>query len=228
VDAFHLTRRAFELADRYRMIVIILTDQFLLDSISLIDPFNFSLFSHRHFFREGRPNHPSYRFTDSGISPRIVPGHGRGFQMVDSHEHDEWGHLTEDPRLRKRMVDKRLRKLDTMAVDTFGPEIIGNPDFETLVIGWGSTCGAIIEALERLNPHRAAGAYFKQVYPLPKETADILNRAKKTVVVENNAGAQLARLIRGETGIAVDREILQYDGRPFSVESLVDQLGRIL
>jgi len=227
-DAFHLTRRAFELADRYRMIVIILTDQFLLDSISLLNPFNFSGFSYQNHFREGRPHHPTYRFTDSGISPRIVPGHGEGFQMVDSHEHDPWGRLTEDPDLRRRMVDKRMRKLDAMAGEFLQPEVIGSPDCDTLVIGWGSTFGPILEALERLNAPRTACAYFRQVYPLPESTAGILNRAKQTVVVENNAGGQLSRLIRQETGIATDRKILQYDGRPFSVESLVNQIGRIL
>jgi len=224
-DGIELTQKAFNLADKYRITVIIMTDQYFLDSYSLLEKINFSKFKNDINFKKRDKNHKTYEFTKTGVSPRAIPGYGDGLECVDSDEHDEKGRITEDFKTRVKMVNKRLKKLDFMKEDYIEPEIIGSKDYKALVVGWGSTYGVIKEALEELNSENTAFAYFKQVYPLPEKTKEILKKAKTVVVVENNATAQFANLIKLETGIKADKNILQYNGMPFSVETLKKELG---
>lgn len=226
-DAMILSRRAFDLADRYRMIVIILTDQYLLDSRSPTEIPDLGKPDHKNFFEKQSDPRPTYRLTASGISPRTIPGIGRGLQQVDSHEHDEYGHLTEDPELRVEMVNKRLEKYRTMAPDFFRPELHGSEKYDNLIIGWGSTRGVILEVLKQF-PASTAFAHFKQVYPLHPDTSRVMKNARTVIVVENNAGGQFGQLLQQETGIEIHHRILQYNGRPFSVEELTRRLGEIL
>ena len=148
--------------------------------------------------------------------------------MIDSDEHDEEGHLTEDLNLRTRMVNKRLKKLDLLKNDIIPPELVGPEDYETLVVGWGSTYHAIRESLKKLNQEDVAFLHFKQVYPLHPNTLTYLKKAKKTVIVENNGTGQFGQLIRLQTGFDMDRKILKYNGLPFSVEELGERLKSIL
>jgi 2-oxoglutarate ferredoxin oxidoreductase subunit alpha len=163
-----------------------------------------------------------YALTESGVSPRGVPGYGDGFVCVDSDEHTEEGRITEDFSVRKAMVEKRMRKLS--AYEDIEPEILGPADYKTLVIGWGSTYGVVKEVLELLGRKDVAFAYFRQVFPLPKSTKAILAKAKRLVLVENNVTGQFGDLIGKELHLGIENRILQYDGTQFSVESLVRKL----
>ena len=147
---------------------------------------------------------------------------------ADSDEHDEEGRITEDLELRRKMVEKRLRKGKLLVEDAIDPELCGDQDYRDLVIGWGSTYGAIKEAVDRLGRKGLAFLSFKQVYPLPSSSRGHLERARRTVLVENNATGQFGKLLRQEAGISVDREILKYDGLPFSVEGLTKSLKEAL
>jgi 2-oxoglutarate ferredoxin oxidoreductase subunit alpha len=93
---------------------------------------------------------------------------------------------------------------------------------------WGSTYNVAKEAVENLGRDDFALLHFKQVYPLPDETRDYLQRAEKTIIVENNATAQFARLIKLNTGIDIESRILKYDGLCFSVEELTEELNGLL
>jgi 2-oxoglutarate ferredoxin oxidoreductase subunit alpha len=227
-DCFYLAQKAFDLADRYQVPVFILTDQYLLEShynIPSLDPARIPLQKH---FVETRQGYKRYELTESGLSPRGIPGFGEGLVVLDSDEHDEEGHITEDLDLRAKMVNKRLKKLDLIRTEAIPPELVGPKNYKTLIIGWGSTYHAIREALKKLNRDEAAFLHFKQVYPLHSNTVDYLKKAKKKVIVENNATGQFGQLIRMQTGFDMDRKILKYNGLPFSVEELQERLKPVL
>ena len=227
-DGFYLTQKAFNLADKYQVPVFILTDQYFVDSCYNTDFLNLSNINVEKHIVTTEVDYERYKLTANGISPRGIPGFGRGFVAVDRDEHDEAGHITEDLDLRTKMVDKRLRKLELLKKEIIGPELVGPRSYKNLVVCWGSTYNVLKEAVENLGRDDIALLHFKQVYPLPDETMDYLQRAEKTVIVENNATAQFARLIRVKTGIDIENRILKYDGLCFSVEELTEELNRLL
>jgi 2-oxoglutarate ferredoxin oxidoreductase subunit alpha len=225
---FYLAQKAFDLADQYQVPVFILTDQYLLEShynISSLDPTRIPL---KKYFIETKQDYRRYQLTETGISPRGIPNFGEGLVVLDSDEHDEEGHITEDMDLRTKMVNKRLKKLDLLMKDVIAPELIGPKDYKTLIIGWGSTYLIIKEALERLGREEMALLHFKQVYPLHPNTVNYLQKAKKRVIVENNRTGQFGQLLRMQTGFNMDQKILKYNGSPFSVEELEVQLKSVL
>ena len=226
-DVFNLSRKAFDLADRFQVPVIIMTDQYLLDSSFLTSSIDVSKAKNKKYFIKTDKNYKRYKLTKDGVSPRGVPGYGKGLVVVDSDEHDEEGHITEDLDFRTKIVDKRLKKMDLIKKEIEPPQLIGNKNYKTLVIGWGSTYYGISEALERLDNKDVSFLHYKQVYPLHPDTEEYLAKAKKTVVVENNATGQFAKLIKMETGIQVDKSVLKYNGLPFSVEEIIRGLKSI-
>jgi len=126
------------------------------------------------------------------------------------------------------MVDKRLRKLELLQYEVAPPELVGPEDYKNLVVCWGSTYHIVEEAVRNLDRDDVAFLHFKQVYPLPSETADYLLRARTTVMVEGNATSQFAKLIKLHTGIDIEDRILKYDGLSFTVEELIEGLNDLL
>jgi 2-oxoglutarate ferredoxin oxidoreductase subunit alpha len=166
--------------------------------------------------------------TENGISPRGIPGSGKGLVCVDSDEHDHDGHITEDLELRTKMVNKRLKKLDLIKQEIIPPTLWGPENYENLVICWGSTFNIVCEAVNNLKQKNTAVLHFKQVYPLNDNTAELINKADRKIVVENNATAQFARLLKIHADINVDHNILKYDGLCFAADSLAETLNGIL
>jgi len=227
-DAFTLTQRAFNLADKYQIPVFLLTDQYLLEShynFPALDP---SLIKLENHFVKTDPEYKRYLFTESVISPRGIPGFGEGLVVLDSDEHDEEGHITENLDIRTKMVDKRLRKLDQLQGEIIPPELVGPQKYETLVIAWGSNYHVVIEAMHKLGKEGVAFLHFNQVYPLHPETVSYLQRAQTTVLIENNATAQFGQVIELQTGCKLDKKILKYNGAPFSVEEIERSLKSFL
>jgi len=227
-DAFYLTHHAFNLAEKHQIPVFILSDQYFADIYYNLPDLNLDEVKFQKYIVKTDENYKRYELTEDGISPRGVPGYGKGLVVVDSDEHDEEGHITEDLDLRNMMVEKRLyKKLKGIEADVIPPEFIGPSDYDILAIGWGSTYGAIKEALDNLKNDKIAFLYFKQVYPLHRETKSYLEKAKKTVIFENNANGQFANLIKMETGFEIDEKSLKYNGMPFSVEEITETLKDI-
>jgi 2-oxoglutarate ferredoxin oxidoreductase subunit alpha len=223
-DAFYLTQIAFNMADKYQVPVFILSDQYFGDifyNVPSID--NETVEIEDHIIKTDK-NYKRYEFTNDGISPRGIPGFGDGVVVVDPHEHDEHGHITEDKYIRTKMVEKRLKKLESIQKDTIEPELVGSSSYKKLIVAWGSNYGNIVEAMENLNNMDIAFLYFKQVYPLHESTKNYLDRAKQTIIFENNAESQFANLIKLQTDYKIDRKVLKYDGRPFSVEEITYEL----
>ncbi|MBF0485104.1 MAG: 2-oxoacid:acceptor oxidoreductase subunit alpha [Candidatus Omnitrophica bacterium] len=223
-DIFLLTAMAFDLADLYQVPVFILTDQGLLDLYHTLSEFPAVTVKASNHIVKTTPDYKRYKFTDSGLSPRGIPGFGEGIVCVDSDEHDEGGYITEDSQTRKAMVDKRMKKHGLLLKDVLAPQFFGEKDYKKLILGWGSSFHAIREAMEQQSDLDTAFLYFRQVYPFPDMAIPLIEKAKEVVCVENNASGQFAKLLRRETGLAVHKKILKYDGSPFSVEELVRQI----
>ena len=224
-DAFYLTQKAFNLADKYQIPVIILTDQYTMDTYYNIPSLNLSNTKTEKHIVETDKEYKRYKITEDGISPRGIPGFGEGLVCVDSDEHNEEGHITEDLDLRTRIVEKRLKKLNLIEEEIIPPELIGDQNYKTLIIGWGSTYNAIKEAVENLGRDDIAFLHFKQVYPLHPDTVDYLEKAERTVIIEGNATSQFGKLIKLHTGFEVDEKGLKYNGLQFAVEEIEENLN---
>jgi 2-oxoglutarate ferredoxin oxidoreductase subunit alpha len=228
-ECFYLTRRAFELAERYQGPMFLLTDQFLADSYRAVVPFEIKNLAAVHGGTGTASTLPYERFafTDSGVSPRLLPGAGKQLVVADSDEHTEGGHITEDLSLRIKMVEKRLTKGTWVESEVIAPEVKGEerPDF--LLVCWGSSKGSVQEAARHLTSKgkKVATLHFSQVWPLvPEQFMEYLENAHEVVCVEGNAFGQFARLIRRETGFYIPRRILRYDGLPITPEWILHGL----
>lgn len=227
-DAFYITQKAFNLADKFQIPVIILTDQYLVDTYYNIPPFDLNQLKTENHIIETDENYLRYKITDNGISPRGIPGKGKGLIGVDSDEHDEAGHITEDLGLRVKMVDKRLAKLPLIKESAIPAQIYGPSNSRKFIISWGSTNRIVREAMVCLGKKDIAHIALQQVYPLPENLCQVLLTAKNTIIVENNATSQLGKLILRETGVKINHKILKYNGLPFTVEELTDKISGII
>lgn len=227
-EAFCLTQKAFNLADKYQIPVFVLTDQYFLDSYYNAPSFDLSDIKLEKYIVKTKENYKRYQLTPNGISPRGIPGYGNGLVSVDSDEHDEEGHITENLDLRIKMVDKRLKKIDLLKSEAIPSELVGPDDYKTLIVCWGSTYNVVDEALTGLGSNDISFLHFKQVYPLPNQTIDYLKRAQTLVIIENNATSQFAKLIKLHTGIDIENKILKYNGLTFSAEEVVEGLSNFL
>ncbi len=234
-EAFYLTAKAFNIADKYQIPVIILTDQHLADSYININPYNTDNItierglSDPACWENRKDDYLRYDFTNSGISPRLIPCKGKYLVVADSDEHTPDGHLTEDLDIRIKMVDKRGRKYKGLCSEIEPPVLHGRPDAELLLVGWGSTYGAIKEAAEILKKQGigVSQLHFPQLWPFPKNRAEeIFAQSRKKIIIENNSAGQLGWLLRAQTGLAADESILKYDGRPFSAEYIIDLMRK--
>lgn len=232
-DAFYQTARALRMAEKYQIPVILLTDQYLGDSSSTVKPYDLESIEPvnlRNTPDEKEGEYLRYRFTEDGISPRLIPGKTRNFVAADSDEHDERGWITEDSDTRIRMMDKRMGKLKLLEEELLEPEFIGVEEFDTLFLGWGSTYGPISEAVQTLNQSgkgKYAALLFGDIYPLPKKLLTKMAPKAKTIInIEQNATGQLAQLIREQTGIHCQDAILKYDGRQISGEEIVKVVAK--
>ncbi|MCL2390687.1 MAG: 2-oxoacid:acceptor oxidoreductase subunit alpha [Endomicrobia bacterium] len=227
LDCFDMTQKAFYIADKYQIPVFILSDQYLTDSIFCCPSFDKPEIPVKHI-AESSPPYMRYKITPDGVSPRGVPGYGSGFVCAGSDEHDEDGRITEDENMRKAMHEKRMKKLDGILNETVKPELIGNFNYDNLIICWGSTVEMLKEVLEILNDEKTSLLYFKQVYPLHPKTNEYLKKAEKVIFVENNFNGQFEKFVFQNTGIKALGHIRKYDGLPFSADKVAQQLKTIL
>jgi 2-oxoglutarate ferredoxin oxidoreductase subunit alpha len=233
-DAFWQTIKAFNWAERYQLPVILLTDQHLASSHATVDPPDLSqvtidrgaLFSEK---KDDPAEYMRHRVTKSGISPRAFPGLGKVLVVTDCDEHDEAGHLTEDARERTAQVQKRLRKLIPLEKELSTPQRYGSRGAETTLIGWGSTYGAIREAVDILRKEDLSVnmLHLNELWPFPaKAVTDAIKKARNSYVIESNATGQLARLVEAEMGRGVSGQILKFDGRPFTPAYIAEAVGK--
>jgi len=229
-QAFEAGWRAFNFAERYQCPAIVLSDHYLATSVRDVAPEDLdfdAVVIDRGELLTGEEldglegEYRRHAFTETGVSPRAIPGHPKAVYASSSDEHDEYGHIEEDAENRRRMQEKRMRKLEAARSEMRLPTSYGAEDAGLTLIAWGSTYGPLREAVDRLGVQgvRVRMLHFADIWPLPSGVEELLTG--ETVAVENNYSGQFADLLRMATGHAVSRRILKWDGRPLSPEYIL-------
>jgi 2-oxoglutarate/2-oxoacid ferredoxin oxidoreductase subunit alpha len=184
---------------------------------------------------ENKGKYKRFAFTESGISPRALPGTANTLYVSPSDDHDEESILISDmftaPPIRKKIMEKRMRKVERLLKELPAPQLEGPKDAELTLVTWGSTAGVVKEAAEQLT---ASGVKtnmlcIKYIYPFhAKEVKEILGKAKKKISVELNFTSQMARYICSETGIVMDGYVNKYDGEPYAPLDILTEVKTIL
>ncbi|MCH9016753.1 MAG: 2-oxoacid:acceptor oxidoreductase subunit alpha [Chloroflexi bacterium] len=234
LDAFNIMPEIFNLTDKYQCPGIVISDLYISEGRYSFDPDKVNM--HPKIDRGALITEPSksdgylrYKNTDSGISPRAMPGLEGYVHLAATDEHDEDSTLLSDeftnPHKRRQMVEKRARKFDTILDDIAPPVLAGPAGADVTLIGWGSTQGVITEAVDALNAEGVSTNHLQIKWMVPfhgEQIMAILGQAKRTIIVENNYSGQFARYLRSETGFAANGHIRKYDGEPFMPHHIVD------
>ena len=234
-QAFFLTNKAFDLAEKYQVPAFVLFDTYLADAQWTSRGFDLERLRNTDYRIRGDAfqklaSYQRHAYGSNGVSPLAVPGDARHLVVTDSDEHDEDGHIVEDAPTRIKMVEKRLfAKLPSLQDEISPPFQYGDHGPDIVITGWGSLYGLLREAVDELSrSYGIAMLHFSEIYPFPGtekfDYLELLKGAKLTICVEQNATGQFARLMRTETGYEFGALLNKYDGRPFTVESLVENL----
>jgi 2-oxoglutarate/2-oxoacid ferredoxin oxidoreductase subunit alpha len=246
-DCFRLIPEIFNIVDRFQCPGIVLCDLLLsegrlsvepkeLDFNPLVDRGELITTMGNHDGDGGAGPYQRYKITESGISPRAVPGVPGHTHTAATDEHDEDGVLISDEftntAKRRAMMEKRMRKVAGIEAMVAAPELRGAPNADVTLIGWGSTCGVIEEACEMLTEQGIPANHLPIRWLVPlhgNAIVDLLKGSHHTFIVENNFSGQFARYLRSETSYVPNGHIRKYDGEPFMPHHIVDavkeQLG---
>jgi 2-oxoglutarate ferredoxin oxidoreductase subunit alpha len=235
-DAFRLTWQAFNLADVLQTPVIILGDTYLSDNRQSIPPFDTSLVAidRGEIITEGAvEGYARYRMTDSGVSPRAIPGVRGAEQLVNSYEHDEHGYGAqgEDPDVRVAQNEKRMRKMELARTLVPPPAYFGPDDADLSILLFGSTKMPVREAMKWLEREGVSVNMMQvvTVWPFPAEDVSaFLGKAKRSAIIEGNFTGQLQGLVREQCLTDVDHTLRRHDGRPFSPEQVCGFVKEVL
>jgi len=244
-DCFKIIPEVFNIADRFQCPGIVLCDLLLSEGRLSVDPRHLDfapvidrgeLITSACSAPNGDGAYKRYKITESGISPRAVPGVPGYTHTAASDEHDEDGVLISDeftnPTKRRAMMEKRMRKVAGIEAAVPPPVLWGPPDADVTLIGWGSTKGVIEEACEILTEQGILASQLQIRWLVPlhgNAILDILKGTRHTIIVENNYSGQFARYLRSETSFVPEGYIRKYDGEPFMphhiVEAVKEQLS---
>jgi 2-oxoglutarate ferredoxin oxidoreductase subunit alpha len=228
-EAFDLTMKALNIADKYQTPVVVLIDKNICDNEETIDFPDISEYKvdRGKFTRENIEDFKRYEFSEDGISQRSIPGSGNFF-IANSDEHDEKGYSTEEIETRNKMMEKRMQKLKTCAKeDMEEPKLYGPENADITLVSWGSNKGSIIQALESFE--NVNYLHITWMNPFPAEAVEnVLTKAKHVIDVECNYSGQLAKLIRQQTGIEIQDKLLKYDGRHIYPQEIEQKIKEVL
>ncbi len=234
LDAFNTMPVLFNLVDRAQCPGLLISDLLISEGTFSVDPDVLDLqpeIDRGALLLDPSPNGDYRRYlnTESGISPRVLPGTEGFAHVVATDEHDEDGVLISDeftnPFKRRKMVEKRARKFENVAKDVPPPELEGPQDAEVTLLGFGSTYGVIREAVADLESRGVRVNQLAITWIVPfhsEQVGQILANAKRVIIVENNYSGQFARYLRSETGFAAHGHIRKYDGEPFMPHHVVE------
>ncbi len=234
-ESIKMTAEAFNYAERYQLPVIVLGEKAIsqgsmnVDKNTVVDIKNNYKIDRGKLVEKVDKDYKRFKFTDDNISERIIPGNPNAIFWLTGDEHDEWGHVSEDPTNRIRMMDKRNGKYGKILSDLKPDEkfnLIGDPEkADLLLVTWGGPSAAAKEAVEGKN---IALLQIKLIHPLPAEINEILRKAKNTVILEENITAQLKQHIASVTGSIIQNEILKYNGRLVRYDEVADALEKVM
>src|SRR5580698_1625520 len=234
-DCFYMAIEAVNIARKYSVPVIFLTDQGIATRIEAFVEPNLEKVC-QDISPDFTPvaDHKPYDLSKAdGVTTHLAPGtkiQSGKYPVVTGLEHDELGHPTGSPKLHTQMTAKRRKKLQTLAATLPVPKIYGPPEGNVLLVGWGSTEGPIKEAVDRA---RAAGdsvssVHIRHINPLPNGLENIFAGFNHILVVEmNDEGlygyGQLAGVLRARYGDPKIRGINKTDGLNFKVKEIVEK-----
>lgn len=238
-ECFYDAARAFNYAERYQMPVIHLIDKAMANcsqTYPLFDTGGFkiergSILSEDDL--EGK-TYKRFSLTETGISPRVLLGTKNGVHWYTGDEHNEYGHISEEPLNRTLMMEKRMKKLELVDREIPLEEKVnfyGDKDSRNIVVSWGSPKGAIIEAINALVAEGYGFGFlqFRMLHPLPKQyVVQALGSAERLIDVEGNYSGQLAGMIKEQTGISANYFLLKYTGRPMTTTEVYTALKNIM
>jgi 2-oxoglutarate ferredoxin oxidoreductase subunit alpha len=237
-ECFFDAASAFNYAEKYQVPVIHLVDKALGNSSQTYALFkaNQSKIERGEILGETeiKGEYRRFRFTESGISPRVFLGTRNGVHWYTGDEHNEFGHISEEPSNRTLMVEKRMKKLALIEKEVPVEESVnffGDRDAKNIIVSWGSPKGAIIEAIEKLKQEGFSLGYVqvRMVHPLPTQyLTSVLQKAEKIIDVEMNYSGQLGGMIREKTGISMNFSVLKWNGRPMTTTEVFEAVKLIV
>ncbi|MCI4336817.1 MAG: 2-oxoacid:acceptor oxidoreductase subunit alpha [Thermoplasmata archaeon] len=241
-EAYKATIRAFELAEAWQTPVLLASDLHLSENYQTVDREDIRFDIPVPSLVTVEPNgheYKRYQYTESGVSPRAFPGQAGLNWVAGSDEHDEKGHLISDVKSgvpiwvaeRTKMMQKRMRKLQGLAAQSPGPIREGPASAALTFVAWGSTIGAIRDAMPILAAQGIVTnlVHPPTVYPVHGEQLRaLLEPAKLTLLVEANFSGQYGRLVRAETGLEFPHKLLKYDGEPFYPMEIVGRVREMV
>lgn len=242
-ECFYMTLKAFNLAEKYQMICMILTDKYLGESVMSCKTFDHKeykidrglLMDDEQASKIVDGSYKRFEFTANGVSPRAVPGTPNCIYAVSTDEHKEDGDLDEGAENRIKMVNKRAKKLATLKAESLKNEdtflLHGDDAADLTIVSWGSTKGPILEAMEVANENGKKVNFLQIKTSLPfaeDEIKSILQQSKKLLLIETNSEAQMGGVIAQNTGIIIEDRLLRYDGRPFNPAQIIEKIWQTI
>ncbi|MCL6090480.1 MAG: 2-oxoacid:acceptor oxidoreductase subunit alpha [Candidatus Thermoplasmatota archaeon] len=233
-DAFYCTREAFNLAEKYQVPVIVMSDLYVAEHYETVEKFDLNFKIERgKIASPGSENYRRYEYTSDGISFRALPGTAELMHNEDSDEHNEYGDVVSDavtdPTLRVESMKKRMRKLDGYIREMPPTPTYRYDDAEIAIIQWGGTQGVVEEAVDALREKgiRVGLIEINRVYPLNPDIGKLLHGKKQIIVVENNYSGQMNRLLRSEFLVKTDL-VTKFDGESFYPRALTEEIETII
>ena len=221
-DSYELIQKAFNIAEKYQIPVIVLTEKQNAESI-----FNILELSKPIKIERGLKNGKyRYEITEDGISPRWLPEKGKPTYLVNSDEHSEDGISIEDPQTITEMAEKRMQKLLTLRNELPEPIYYGPKDADTVFVGMGTTKNAVLDTMKETDL-KIGYLQYQYIYPLKFEKIlKIYEEGSRVVLIENNQGGEFGNLIKKECNFEFPEKLLKFDSRPFFVEDILDFLKK--
>jgi 2-oxoglutarate ferredoxin oxidoreductase subunit alpha len=239
-DAFNVGIEALEIAEKYQVVVIVLLDLYLSESISTVRKLDLERKNKRFAILENpTKGFKRYQFTTSGVSPRTIPGTKDGMFFTGSSERNEEGTslastlagLPDTLPIRVKMVEKRMKKLDNIFLEFEEPKLEGPEEADITIVSWGSTKNIVKEAMLFLNGNgiKVNHLHLKYLNPFHKETVtNILQNTETILCVEQNFTGQLRDYIRMKTGVNIEYSLLRWDGEPIMTSQIVAKVKEVL
>ncbi|MHC1716782.1 MAG: 2-oxoacid:acceptor oxidoreductase subunit alpha [Candidatus Dojkabacteria bacterium] len=219
-SCYTLTQEAMNIAEKYQLPVILLADKHLSESLFTSEDLPKSISINRSFSSgENR-----YQLSDDGLSPRWLPSSNKKPYLMNSDEHLEDGSSNDDFSNASLMTEKRMKKMKTLEKEVPEPKYYGNINATNLFVGWGSVKNSMLDLLKE---NKDLGyLHYEYIFPLKTKFFENLihKKGKNIILIENNYDGQLGRLIKESTGYDFEKKLLKYDGRPFTVNDILDYL----
>ncbi len=236
-EAFYEAVNVFNMAELVQTPAIMLMDKYVSESSVTVPYFDIS----KTGVQRGKLQSDAqmdaavgfkrHEITPDGISPRCLPGQKNGIHVCSSYEHDETGYTSEEATMRIAQIDKRERKMAQIQPQIYQPAFYGDPKSPFLLVSWGSTKGAVLEALHLLARENVPIRFMhiKYAFPFASETIRAaLQSSSKVLICEGNSEAQMRSLIREKTGMLIQNTYLRYDGRPFEPADIAAKVRELL